>query len=123
MRIKPLDRPTINKLTLYAYGQGVAADNAGKHDKFLTRSEVDSFGDKDFKRFYGCALAAAGNPGGLTTGDLYAYAKKVVVELRNVADTKGNKNGGLETAELKYLSPAGKALAKLGDALAPKPRH
>lgn len=41
------------------------------------------------------------------TGDFYAYTRSLLPEIRAVMDTKGNKDGKLDDAELKFLPRPG----------------
>jgi hypothetical protein len=99
-----------------AWSNAIERDANSNH--WVSKSEAAK-GDANFKKLFNAALKRKGaGATGVRVGDIYAEAKRAVVEIRKVADTRGNKDGAIQATERKYLKAVAKAVANM--AMLPK---
>ncbi len=121
MPIKPLSRGELNKLAFAFNNEARIADKNGNHR--LSPAEVDQHTvrtaqtRKHMKAVLKAAMKANGDNFSASTGSLYAYAKSLLPELRTAVASKGNKDGKLQSSELKNLSAPARELVEFYDAL------
>ena len=122
MTIRTLTKSDMNKFALSAWGASRNADQVGNHNGYITKAELvaglpPGKATNALVKVHAAALKSSGRTSAVSTGDFYVYSKSLLTEVRKAVDTKGNKDGKLSNSELKYLSPAARALVIYGEEL------